>query len=58
MDKDMKREGQINLQMANEDFYRNQAMCYRKSDEYNQMIELYPVLRHTIGACENERLIA
>ena len=47
-----------NLEMANEAFYRSQADSYRNSDEYNRMVNLYPVLKTTIGECENERFVA
>ncbi len=46
------------LEMANETFYRNQANSYRKSEEYSQMVRLYPVLKHSIGECKNESFVA
>ena len=58
MEASAKIESSLNLEMANEAFYRNQAICYRNSDEYSEMIKLYPVLKNTIGECENERFVA
>ena len=58
MDSSAKIESNLSLEMANEDFYRDQADFYRNSPEYNRMINKYPVLRDTIGDCKNESFIA
>ena len=58
MDSYKKIESGVSLEMANEAFYRNQADCYRNSEEYSRMISLYPVLKNSIGECKDERFIA
>ena len=58
MDLHAQFEPGLSLEMANEAFYRNQADSYRNSDEYNRMINLYPVLKNSIGECKNERFVA
>ncbi len=58
MDTSAKIESGFNLEMANEAFYRNQADSYRNSEEYNRMVNQYPVLKTTIGECKNERFVA
>ncbi|WP_193742040.1 MULTISPECIES: hypothetical protein [Prochlorococcus] len=45
------------LEMATEDFYRNQAKCYKSSEAYLRMRGLYPVLQSSINDCEDEKLI-
>ena len=46
-----------NLQMQSEEFYRDQAFNYKRSDEYQKMVSLYPALENSIGLCVNEELI-
>ncbi len=46
-----------NLEMANDDAYKKMAKGYKDSDEYNKMINLYPVLESSIKDCKNEKLI-
>ena len=58
MDSSAKIESNLSLEMANEAFYRDQADFYRNSPEYNRMINEYPVLRDTIGDCQNESFVA
>ena len=58
MDSSSKIEPGVNLQMANEAFYRSQADSYRNSAEYSRMINQYPLLKDTIGECKNENFIA
>jgi len=58
MDTSTKIGSGVNLEMANEAYYRDQANSYRNSDEYNRMVNLYPVLKTTIGECKNERFVA
>ena len=47
----------IGLEMATDDYYRERAKGYRCSEEYDKMINLYPVLQTSITDCENETLI-
>ena len=58
MEASAKIESSLNLEMANEAFYRNQADSYRNSEEYSRMVNQYPVLKTTIGECKNERFVA
>ncbi len=60
MNRDFQIEGEAQgtYEMANETFYRNQAIFYRNSEEYSQMIKLYPVLKSSIGECKNEIFVA
>tara|TARA_Y100001968_G_scaffold315932_1_gene343114 strand:+ start:700 stop:876 length:177 start_codon:yes stop_codon:yes gene_type:complete len=47
----------ISVEMATDDYYRKVAKGYRCSEEYDKMINLYPVLQSTINECKNENLI-
>ena len=47
----------ISLEMKSEDHYKKAAKSYRKSDQYINMINLYPVLQTTLIDCESENLI-
>ena len=46
------------MEMANEEQYRERAACYRSSDEYRKMIGLYPILKESLGDCQQEELVA
>ncbi len=48
---------EIDLKMANEDYYKQQAKFYRDSKAYDRMTELYPVLQTSINDCKEEKLI-
>ena len=48
---------EISLEMKSEDHYKKAAKSYRKSDQYINMINLYPVLQTTLIDCESENLI-
>ncbi len=58
MNSNIKRASETPLEMANEAFYKNQADSYRSSSEYNKMLQLYPILKNTIGECKNENFIS
>ncbi len=45
------------LEMATNDYYRKIAEGYRGSEQYNSMINLYPILGTLINECEDEELI-
>ena len=47
-----------NMSMATKEHYELQAASYRSSDEYIRMIGLYPILKNSIEACEDEILVA
>tara|TARA_B100001287_G_C22531843_1_gene457786 strand:+ start:39 stop:266 length:228 start_codon:yes stop_codon:yes gene_type:complete len=47
----------ISLTMKSEGHYKKAAETYRKSKQYNNMINLYPVLQNTIIDCKDENLI-
>jgi len=47
----------ISLEMKSEGHYKKAAKSYRKSDQYINMINLYPILQSTLIDCENEHLI-
>ena len=47
----------ISLEMKSEVHYKKAANSYRKSDQYMNMINLYPILQTTLIACEDENLI-
>ena len=47
----------ISLEMKSEVHYKKAAKSYRKSQQYIQMINLYPTLQNTLLECENENLI-
>ena len=58
MDPEIERSQTRDLSMATEDHYRQKAECYRSSEEYNKMINLYPILQTSIKDCKNETLVA
>ena len=45
------------LEMKSEGHYKKAAKCYRESDQYINMINLYPILQSTLIDCEDENLI-
>ena len=47
----------ILLTMKSEGHYKKAAENYRKSSQYNNMINLYPVLQNTLIDCKDENLI-
>ena len=47
----------ISLEMKSEVHYKKAAKSYRKSQQYIEMITLYPTLQHTLQECKNENLI-
>ena len=47
----------ISLSMKSEGHYKKAAENYRKSKQYINMINLYPVLQNTLINCQNENLI-
>ena len=47
----------ISLEMKSEGHYKKAAKSYRRSEQYINMINLYPILQHTLNACKNENLI-
>ena len=49
--------GKISLEMKSEGHYKKAAKSYRKSKQYIEMINLYPILQNTLIDCEEENLI-
>ena len=47
----------ISLVMKSEGHYKKAAEVYRKSEQYNNMINLYPILQDTLIDCRNENLV-
>ena len=47
----------ISLEMKSEGHYKKAAKSYRKSEQYINMINLYPILQTTLIDCKNENLI-
>ena len=47
----------ISLIMKSEGHYKKAAEIYRNSEQYNNMINLYPILQNTLIDCKNENLI-
>ena len=47
----------ISLEMKSEVHYKKAAKSYRKSDQYINMINLYPILQSTLIDCEDENLV-
>ena len=52
-----KSSERILLTMMSEGHYKKAAENYRKSQQYNNMISLYPILQNTLLDCKNESLI-
>ena len=47
----------ISLEMKSQLHYKKAAKSYRKSDQYINMINLYPILQSTLIDCEDENLV-
>ena len=47
----------ISLTMKSEGHYKKAAENYRRSEQYINMINLYPILQNTLIDCKNESLI-
>ncbi len=47
----------ISLIMKSQGHYKKAAEVYRKSEQYNNMINLYPILQNTLVDCKNENLV-
>ena len=47
----------ISLEMKSEGHYKKAARSYRNSQQYIEMINLYPTLQNTLIECKDENLI-
>ena len=47
----------ISLEMKSEGHYKEAAKSYRKSEQYINMINSYPILQTTLADCEDENLV-
>ena len=47
----------ISLEMKSEGHYKKAAKTYRKSEQYINMINLYPILQTTLIECKDENLV-
>ena len=47
----------ISLIMKSEGHYKKAAEIYRRSEQYNNMINLYPILQNSLIDCKNENLV-
>ena len=47
----------ISLEMKSEGHYKKAAKSYRKSEQYINMINLYPILQTTLIDCKEENLV-
>ncbi len=45
------------LRMKTKEQYKHQADSYHRSDTYKRMVQLYPVLKNSIGECQGEELV-
>ena len=52
-----KSSEKVSLTMKSEGHYKKAAENYRRSKQYNKMINLYPILQDTLINCKNENLI-
>ena len=52
-----KTSRKISLEMKSEVHYKKAAKTYRKSDQYINMINLYPILHNTLIECKDENLV-
>ena len=52
-----KASKKISLEMKSEVHYKKAAESYRKSEQYINMLNLYPILQTTLNDCINENLI-
>ena len=48
---------ELSLEMKSEGHYKKVAKSYRKSEQYINMINLYPTLHNTLIDCRNENLV-
>ena len=48
---------QISLEMKSEGHYKKVAKTYRKSEQYINMINLYPIMQSTLIECKDENLV-
>ena len=47
----------ISLSMKSKGHYKKAAESYRKSEQYINMINLYPILQNSLIDCKNENLV-
>ena len=47
----------VSLEMKSEVHYKKAAKSYRRSQQYIDMINLYPTLQNTLIECKDENLI-
>ena len=47
----------ISLTMQSEGHYKKAAESYRRSAQYINMLNLYPILQNTLMDCKNENLV-
>ena len=52
-----KHSENISLVMKSEGHYKKAAENYRRSKQYNNMINQYPILQNTLIDCKNENLV-
>ena len=52
-----KSSRKISLEMKSEGHYKKAAKTYRKSQQYINMLNLYPILQTTLIECEDENLV-
>ena len=52
-----KTSRQISLEMKSEGHYKKAAKSYRKSEQYINMINLYPILQTTLIDVKDENLV-
>ena len=52
-----KTSRQISLEMKSEGHYKKAAKTYRKTAQYINMINLYPILQNTLIECKDEHLV-
>ena len=48
----------FSMEMKSEIHYKKAAENYKKSDQYINMINLYPILQSSLLDCKDENLIA
>ena len=47
----------ISLIMKSQGHYKKAAEVYKRSEQYNNMINLYPILQNSLLDCKNENLV-
>ena len=52
-----RKSRKISLEMKSEGHYKKAAKTYRKSEQYINMINLYPILENTLIQCRDENLV-